>query len=497
MDFSTEKLILIGSLLLIASILANKASFKLGIPTLILFIVVGMLAGSEGIGKIYFDDPGTAQTLGVIALNFILFSGGLDTKWESVKPILWKGVMLSTLGVVLTATIVGLFVHMVTDFSIVEGLLLGAIVSATDASAVFGILRSRNIGLKGGLRPLLELESGSNDPMAYILMLSLTYFISAGDASIWILVLNFFREMILGAIAGYFLGKGMVIVINKIQLDTEGLYPVLMMAMVFFTYSLAHMFGGNGFLAVYLCGLVFGNSSFLHKKSLIRFYDGQAWLMQITMFLTLGLLVYPSDILPIMGIGLLISAVLIFVARPIAVFISMMFFKMKTRHKVFVSWVGLRGAVPIVFATYPLLEGIEKAEMIFNLVFFISVTSVLVQGTTLPVVARWLHLVVPQKIKRKTVLDLELTDSIKSELIEVMIPAQSRVIGKPIVKLGFPKAAMIVLLSRGGKYIQPGGATTLEEGDKLLILANTKEVMNDVKATLGIIEVVTNTESNQ
>ncbi len=490
MNVSTENIILIGSLLLIASILANKASFKLGIPTLILFLVVGMLAGSEGIGKIYFDNPGMAQTLGVIALNFILFSGGMDTKWESVKPILWRGISLSTLGVILTATIVGTFVHLVTDFTLAEGLLLGSIVSATDAAAVFGILRSRNIGLKGSLRPLLELESGSNDPMAYILMLSLTYFLAAGDASIGLLILNFFKEMILGAIAGYFLGRGMVIVINKIQLDTEGLYPVLVMAMIFFTYSLSDMCGGNGFLSVYLCGLVFGNSNFLHKKSLVRFYDGQAWLMQIVMFLTLGLLVFPSKILPIMGIGLLISAVLIFVARPIAVFISLSFFKMKTRHKVFISWVGLRGAVPIVFATYPLLEGVEKAEMIFNLVFFISVTSVLVQGTTLPVVAKWLHLVVPQKVKRKTILDLELSDSIKSELIEVLIPAQSKVIGKPIVKLGFPKAAMIVLLSRAGKYIQPGGATILEEGDKLLILANTKDVMQEVKETLGIQETV-------
>jgi cell volume regulation protein A len=486
LPFTTENIILIGSLLLTASIIANMASYRLGIPTLLLFLLVGMLAGSEGVGKIYFDDPGTAQMLGVIALNFILFSGGMDTRWATVRPILWKGVALSTAGVILTATIVGIFVHMVTDFTIVEGLLLGAIVSSTDAAAVFSILRSRNIALKGNLRPILELESGSNDPMAYILMISITYFLMAGDASLGMLLLNFIHQMLLGAIAGVFLGKGMGVIINRIKLDTEGLYPVLVMAMIFVVYSITHKMGGNGFLAVYLAGLVLGNTDFLHKKSLVRFYDGQAWLMQIVMFLTLGLQVYPSEIYPIMGIGLLISAVLIFVARPLAVFISLHFFHMKTRHKLFISWVGLRGAVPIVFATYPILEGVGKAEIIFHLVFFISVTSVLIQGTTLPLVARWLHLEAPQKKKRLTVLDLELSDTIKSELIEILIPADSRVVGKPIVKLGFPQDALIVLLSRNGKYLQPNGATTLLPEDKLLVLARTKEVLDEVRARLGL-----------
>lgn len=462
------------------------ASYRLGIPTLILFLLVGMLAGSEGVGKIYFDDPGTAQMLGVVALTFILFSGGMDTRWATVRPILWKGISLSTAGVILTATIVGVFVHMVTDFSIVEGLLLGAIVSSTDAAAVFSILRSRSIALKGNLRPILELESGSNDPMAYILMISVTFFLTAGDVSIGMLLLNFVHQMVLGAVAGVFLGKGMGVVINRIKLDTEGLYPVLVMAMIFVVYSVTHKLGGNGFLAVYLAGLVLGNTDFLHKKSLVRFYDGQAWLMQIVMFLTLGLQVFPSEIYPIMGTGLLISAILIFVARPLAVFISLHFFRMKTRHKLFISWVGLRGAVPIVFATYPILEGVEKAEIIFHLVFFISVTSVLIQGTTLPLVARWLHIEAPQKKKRLTVLDLELSDTIKSELIEVQIPADSKVVGRPIFKLGFPQDAMIVLLSRSGKYIQPNGATTLLPEDKLLILARTKEVLDEVRLRLGL-----------
>jgi potassium/hydrogen antiporter len=487
MGFTPENIILISSILLIASIIANKTSFKLGIPTLIFFLLVGMLAGSEGIGKIYFDDPHTAQLLGVVALNFILFSGGMDTKWESVKPIIWRGVSLSTLGVLLTASIVGVSAHLLAGLTLLEGLLLGSIVSATDAAAVFSILRSRNVGLKGSLRPTLELESGSNDPMSYILTISFISLIADNNTSVGILLLHFIQEMAIGAIAGYTLGKLMVFVINRIKLDTEGLYPVLVMAMIFFTFSFTDLVGGNGFLSVYLAALVLGNSNFIHKKSLIRFYDGQAWLMQIVMFLTLGLLVYPSRIVPIIGIGLLISAVLIFLARPVAVFLSLSFFKVKTRDKLFISWVGLRGAVPIIFATYPLIAGLEKADMIFNLVFFISVTSVLIQGTTLPLVAKWLKVVVPKNVKRKTILDLELSDTIKSELVEMLLPGNSKAVGKQIVNLEFPKTAMIILLSRNGKYIQPSGSTVLEEGDKLLVLANNKEVVEEVKEDLGIV----------
>ena len=486
MKFTAENIMLAGSILLIASILASKTSFKLGIPTLILFLAIGMLAGSEGIGKIYFDDPHLAEILGVLALNFILFSGGMDTKWESVKPIVWRGIALSTLGVLLTATIVGVFVHLVTDFTLLEGLLLGSIVSATDAAAVFSILRTKNVALKGSLRHVLELESGSNDPMAYILTISLTYLVVHGDASIPVLIFQFAKQMVIGALAGYFIGKLMVFVINKIKLDTEGLYPVLIMAMIFFAFSSTHLIGGNGFLAVYLSAMVLGSNNFLHKKSIIRFYDGQAWLMQIVMFLTMGLLVFPSRIWPIMGIGLLISAVLIFLARPIAVFISLSFFKMRIRDKLFISWVGLRGAVPIVFATYPLIAGIGKADMIFNLVFFISVTSVLLQGSALHLVADWLKVTVPKKAKRMTALDHELYDTIQSELVEVILHGNSDAVGKAIVKLKLPKPALIVLIVREGKYIQPNGSTILEEGDKLLLLATNKDILHDVYKTIGV-----------
>ncbi len=486
MKFSAENIMLAGSILLIASIIASKTSFKLGIPTLILFLAVGMLAGSEGIGKIYFDDPQLAEILGVLALNFILFSGGLDTKWESVKPVLWRGISLSTLGVLVTAIIVGLFVHLVTDFTLLEGLLLGSIVSSTDAAAVFSILRTKNVALKGRLRHVLELESGSNDPLAYVLTISLTYLVLHGDASIPLLIFQFIKQMVIGGLAGILLGKAMVFIINKIKLDTEGLYPVLIMALIFFTFSSTHLVGGNGFLAVYLSAMVLGSNNFLHKKSIVKFYDGQAWLMQIIMFLTLGLLVFPSRVWPIIDVGLLISAVLIFLARPVAVFISLSFFKMRARDKLFISWVGLRGAVPIVFATYPLIAGIGKADMIFNLVFFISASSVLLQGSMLHLVAKWLKVTVPQKLKRRSALDMELYDTIQSEFVEIVLPGNSKAVGKAIVKLKLPKPVLIVLIVRDGKYIQPNGSTVLEEGDKLLLLANNKEILNEVYEITGM-----------
>ncbi len=484
--FSAEHIILVCSLLLIASILASKTSFKLGIPTLILFLLIGMLAGSEGIGGIYFNDAHITQLLGIVALNFILFSGGMDTRWESVKPVLRHGISLSTIGVIFTAATIGIFVHLITDFTLLEGLLLGSIVSSTDAAAVFSILRTRSIGLKGNIRPLLELESGSNDPMAYILTISFTYLVLNGDASIAKLIFDFIKQMVIGGLLGYGLGRLMTFAINKVKLEIEGLYPVLIMAMIFFTFAFTDLIGGNGFLAVYISAMVLGNSNFIHKKSAVKFFDGQAWLMQIVMFLTLGLLVFPSGIAPIAGTGMLIALVLMFVARPIGVFIALAFFKMKLRERLFISWVGLRGAVPIVFATYPLIAGVTKADTIFHLVFFISASSVLLQGSTLPLVAKWLKVIVPKKAKKMTSLDMELYDSIQSEFVEIILPGDSIAVGKPIVKIKLPKPTMIVLLVRDGKYIQPNGSTVLEEGDKLLVLANNKEILGEIYKSLGV-----------
>jgi cell volume regulation protein A len=489
MSFSPENILLLGSVLLFVSIIASKTSFKLGVPTLILFLVVGMLAGSDGPGGIYFNDPETAKLLGVVALTFILFSGGLETKWESVKPVIRNGIALSTVGVVITAVIVAAFSSWLMNFSALESMLLGAIVSSTDAAAVFSILRSKNVGLKGHIRPLLELESGSNDPMAYFLTLSLIFLIQHPESSGISLLPRFFLGMAIGVIAGYLAGKFMVWLLNHIKLDIEGLYPVLVMSLVFFVFSFSDAIGGNGFLSVYISAIILGNNNFIHKKSLLRFYDGMAWLMQIVMFLALGLLVFPSQFAPILDEGILIALFLILIARPVAVLISLSFAKdLNWRKKLFISWVGLRGAAPIVFATYPLIAGVSHANLIFNLVFFISASSVLLQGTTLPIMAKLLRVSVSEKLKRKFPLDLELKDNSKSELIELDVPDDSISVGKEIVQLHLPKNSMIVLIYRNGKYVTPAGSTVIESGDHLLIIVDDRESAPRIYKSFGIIE---------
>ena len=487
MTLSSENILLLGSLLLFISIIASKTSFRFGIPTLILFLIVGMLAGSDGPGGIYFNDPETAQLLGMISLTFILFSGGLDTKWGSIRPVLRNGIALSTVGVLITAVSVGIFSTQLLGIPIKEGMLLGAIVSSTDAAAVFSIIRSKSIGLKGSIRPLLEFESGSNDPMAYFLTVSLIHLIQIEDATIVGLIPKFFIGMALGGLCGYAFGQLMTWIVNHIHLEVEGLYPVLILSLVFFTFSFTDLIGGNAFLAVYISAIVLGNSNFIHKKSLMKFYDGQAWLMQIVMFLALGLLVFPSRIVPSIPDGILISLFLIFIARPLAVFVSLSFARdYNFRKKLFISWVGLRGAAPIVFATYPLLAGIKYADTIFHLVFFISATSVLLQGTTLSVVAKWLHVSVPEKVRRKFPLDVEIKDGFSSELVELDISAASPAVGKAVVDLDLPSAALIVLIHREGKYLTANGETIIEPNDHLLIMADNKVTVEKVYQSFGV-----------
>ncbi|MGY5848868.1 potassium/proton antiporter [Salegentibacter sp. F14] len=486
MSITIENVLLIGSLLLFISILAGKTSYRFGVPTLVLFLAVGMLAGSEGIGNIHFNDPGLAQFIGIVSLNFILFSGGLDTSWKSIQPVLWQGISLSTLGVLFTALGLGTFVWSITDFTIYEALLLGAIVSSTDAAAVFSILRSKNLALKSKLRPTLELESGSNDPMAYFLTIAFLSLVLSPEKSLWSIIPFFLQQILIGTAMGFLMGKLSKIIINKIRLDFEGLYPVLAIALMFIVFSATDFLGGNGFLAVYLSGVYLGNHSIIHKKTIMRMFDGLAWLMQIVLFLTLGLLVYPSQVLPIVGIGILISGFLIFIARPLGVMLSLAFFKMKMRRRLYISWVGLRGAVPIVFATYPLIAGIEKANMIFNIVFFVSLTSVLLQGTTLSLIAKWLHVALPMKVKPKSPVDAFMADGAKSLLNEIEIPENNHSIGKRIVDLKFPRKAIIAMISRGDKFITPNGNTIIESNDILIVLTEDKETLHGVYQSLNL-----------
>lgn len=484
MRLTIDNILLIGSILLFVSLVASRTT-KFGIPTLLLFLLVGMLAGSDGPGGISFYDPKLAKFIGSIALSFILFSGGLETKWNDIKPIFWQGVSLSTVGVIFTAGTIGIMVYLLTDFTILEGLLLGSIVSSTDAAAVFSILRSRSIGLKGNLRPLLELESGSNDPMAFVLTIIFTFLLSDPEAGYLSMIPLFFKQMILGAVVGVLMGIAMHRVINWIKLEFEGLYSVLLITLVLFTFAFSNFIGGNAFLAVYVSACILGNKDFIHKKSLTKHFDGQAWMMQIIMFITLGLLVFPRQILPYVGIGILLSALLIFVARPLAVFISLALFKLDFRKKIFVSWVGLRGAVPIVLAIYPLTAGVGKSTIIFNLVFFISVTSILIQGTTIPLISKWLKLSVPVNIRKKSVLDLELGWKTKTIYNVVPIEPGFGCINKTIVDLGLPPSIIIAMVERSNKYFISDGSTRLLPGDKLYVMADDMKSMDKLYSRLG------------
>ncbi|MDQ3397108.1 MAG: potassium/proton antiporter [Deinococcota bacterium] len=469
---SIEFILTGAGILLLLSIIASKASGRLGVPSLVLFLVIGVLAGSEGLGGIDFANPWLAQSLGVVALAFILFSGGLDTDWKSVRPVLWHGLGLSTLAVLVTAASVGLFAMLLLNFSFLEGLLLGAIVSSTDAAAVFAVMRSRSIGLQTRIKRILEFESGSNDPMAIFLTLGFITLIMNPGISALSLVPMFFQQMLLGGLVGYGLGRLMVWGINRINLGYDGLYLVFTLSVVMLVYGLTSLIGGNGFLAVYIVGLVMGNHHFIHKKSIARFHDGIAWLMQIVMFITLGLLVFPSQLVPVVWVGLLLSLFLIFVARPLGVFATLGLARMRPQEMAVISWVGLRGAVPIILATFPLIAGVAQAEVIFNLVFFIVLTSVLLQGPSIPLVAKWFKVDAPLVASPRYPLEFEAAANLDSELVEVEIPEDSPVAGRQIVKLGLPDEALVVLISRDNTFVVPRGATVLKGKDRILVLAD-------------------------
>jgi len=430
-----------------------------------------MLAGSEGIGGIYFDDSLLAQSLGIVALIFILFSGGLDTSIAGIRPIVVRGVLLSTVGVLITTLIVTGFVLAVLDFSPTEAFMLGAIVAATDAAAVFSILRTQKIALRGSTVPLLELESGSNDPMAIFLTISAIELIQHPQLSFLDLLLVFAQQMVIGVILGGVIGYYTTRVINRLRLEADGLYSVFTVALVLFTFGATAIIGGSGFLAVYIVGLMMSSRSFVHKNSLSRFHDALSWLMQIVMFLTLGLLVFPSRLFPIASTGIFIAVILIFVARPISIFTVLAFSKFDFRDKLMISWVGLRGATPIVLATFPLLAGIPKSDTIFNIVFFVVLVSVLVQGSTLITVAKVLKITEPYVPKPEYPFELVSNSDIRNQLVEIIVSADSPAIDRQIVNLGLPEDSLIVLIARHQEIIVPNGNTIIEQGDSLFVLA--------------------------
>ncbi len=478
-----ESILLYVSILIFVSVVSSRISDRFAMPVLLLFLGVGMIAGSEGIGAINFDNMQLAKSFGILALIFIIFSGGIDTDWRETRPVVWPGVMLSTIGVLLTAVITGACAVAILKCSLLEGLLLGSIVSSTDAAAVFSTLRSKRISLKPPLKPLLELESGSNDPMAVFLTVGLISMLTEQGTDPAGLVVRFFLDMGIGALTGYLMARFITFFMNRFKLDYEGLYPVIMIAFVLMTYALAFFVKGNGFLAVYLVGLMLGQAEFPNKKMIMRFHDGIAWLMQIMMFVMLGLLVFPSRIVPFMGAGLLLTLCLMLVARPLSVWLCLAPFRLEPRKKAMVAWVGLRGAVPIILATFPFMAGIPQADTIFNIAFFVVISSVFIQGASIPVVSRMLRLDEPFADRVKYPLEFEKTAAMDADLKDIIVPYNAEAVGKRISDLGLSDRCLIVLISREGRFIVPSGPTVIEGGDILLVLAN-EENFFDLQQTI-------------
>jgi cell volume regulation protein A len=465
-----EIFLLVGSVLMFISLLLGRASQGLGVPVVLFFIMVGMLAGSEGPGGIQFDNPIIAQAIGVVALNLILFSGGLETQWRHLKPVIGPSLTLSTIGVLISAVSTGIFTAYLLGFPLLEGILLGSIIASTDAAAVFSILRAGKAKLKGGLDTLLEVESGSNDPTAYFLTLGFIALIENPGKS-WYSLLP---ELILGFAGGAALGLGMGWIMQwslaRLRFQFDSFYQLLMLAGIFFTYTFGHLIHVNGFLAVYTMAIFLGSSDFRHKRGAIRFFDGNAWLMQIVLFVTLGMLVFPSQLLPIAGAGLATALFLIFVARPLSVALCLLPFGIPAKEMLFVSWVGLRGAVPIVFATYPLIAGLPQAGTIFNIVFFTSVVSVALQGTTLLKVGRWLLILKTDDVKLSGgLLEEAGLGEGRTAVRELIVQEDHPAIGSRIADLPLTDDVTVLLIGRHGRFLTPDETTVVMASDVILL----------------------------
>ncbi|MBO5832493.1 MAG: potassium/proton antiporter [Alistipes sp.] len=490
-----ENFLLVGALLLFVAVLAGKAAYRLGAPALLLFLGVGILFGYNDF--IHFDSAEFAEFIGMVALCIILYSGGMDTKFSEIRPVMAPGVVMATLGVILTALIVGGFIFALAPFLGVEltlpfALLLAATMSSTDSASVFSILRTKKQGLKENLRPLLELESGSNDPMAYILVVVLTGILVDGSSlELGTAILTFLVQMIIGALFGYGFGRLTVWVLNKINFRSNmSLYSVLLLACAFFTFSLTTMAYGNGYLAIYIAGLVVGNFRIPQRNMLRTFFDSFTWLLQIIMFLMLGLLVDVHDLLSfdVLFMGLAIGVFMIFVARPIATLISMAPFRVfSPKARIYVSWVGLRGAVPIIFALYTVTHGVEGGDYLFNVVFLVTIISLVIQGTTVSGMANWLHLSYEEQ---EQTFKLTVPDHIRSEFSEIEVNGAMLRKGRTLKDIRLPGHTLVVMVHRSGNYFVPKGDTELQKGDKLLVVSdNNDELINKVEE-MGIENII-------
>lgn len=468
--FRVDGLILAGAVLILFAVASSKFSARLGLPVLVVFIGLGMLAGSEGIGGIAFENYPLAHGVGTIALVLILFDGGLRTSVPALR-LAWKPALtLATAGVLITALITGFAATWILGVPLLHGMLLGSIVGSTDAAAVFSVLRSKGVRLSERLAATLEVESGSNDPMAVFLTVGLLA-VLLGDLDPGLgLARLFLLQMSVGAVAGVVAGKLGVAANNRINLDAAGLYPVLTGSFGFLAFGLAAALGGSGFLAVYIAGIVLGNSRIIFQRGIFLFTDGMAWLAQILMFTMLGLLSFPSRVLEVAPAGLLIAGVLILVARPLAVVALLPFFRYSARETTLVSWVGLRGAVPIILATFPLLAGLPEGQLFFNVVFFVVLVSAVTQGWTLPWFAARLGLQRPAEPESPVTLEITSLRHVDSDIVDYLVEAGSKAVGHRIRELSLPDGAVVAMLVRAQEVIPPRGSTRLSPGDHAILV---------------------------
>ena len=491
-----EGFLLIAAVLAFASIWACKAGYKFGVPILLVFLFTGMFFGDGGLKLIMFDNFHTASTIGSIALCVILFSGGMDTKFADIKPVLSQGIILATIGVALTAIITGFVIKGVDmmfggvlGVSVMAGLLLASTMASTDSASVFSILRSQNLNLKNNLRPLLESESGSNDPVAYIMTVTLIGIVNQGDTVEYSsVVLDIIIKLVMGGAAGYLVARLFVSALNRLNIDNASLYPIAVLSGCLFIYSVSYFVGGNSYLAVYIGGLVIGNSNFVHKRATINFFDGLTWLCQLIMFLTLGLLVSPHELWEKLIPSIIISLVMIFISRPLSVFLCLAPFKRSFREKAFISWVGLKGAAPIIFAIMLLTAGTPNAKGAFNIVFMCTLISLLVQGMSLSWMARKLDLIdTTDELSQPKNFDLEFSDDIKSVTTEIMLTQDDLdEHGRFIKDLPLPENTLVVMIKRGGKYFVPKGKTELSANDHLLLITDDKDLLIKTLTANGI-----------
>ena len=482
-DLISDNLLLLASVLVFVAVLITKVGVKLGAPSLLLFLLLGMLVGSEGLG-LKFEDYEIAESIGHFAMTVILFTGGFETVLSETKPVMKRGIMLSTVGICITVVLTGLFIYLATGriiadtgVSILACFLVAAVMSSTDSTSVFSVLNGKRLRLRSNLAPLLELESGSNDPVAYILTILMVKFMtepSLQGLATWVSVVSgiivVLFQILVGVAVGFGVGFGAKWLLSRIRLENNSLMGILVLSTGFFANGLASVLGGQGLLAIYIAAVIISNKADIaRKKEIAKFFDGITWIMQLAMFLILGLLARPSSMVSVALPAILTGLFLIFVARPASVFLTLAPFRgVKFKEKLFVSWVGLKGAGPILFALYPVVHEVQGAGDIFNVVFIVSLMSLILQGMSLTPVAKWLNLSYPEDPEVES-FGMELPEEM-GMLSDHIVTPDDLSAGKTLREMHLPHGIRVMMVKREGKFLVPHGSMELMEGDHLIIV---------------------------